>query len=136
MTTKTFVDPEAAAKAWARGQGLACGQRVFLGVNNGAAFPQLVVGRAGGQPDFGEPPLDRPVISFSAWAENRAQAAALAYAVQSAAESMTGPTPMGAAAVGHGARTLTGPLYRTSDADEKAGRYRYLLDIELVIRAA
>lgn len=139
--TKTYVDAEAAAKAWARATALISGvvsNRVFLGINDqgSGSFPQLVVGRAGGTTDPGEAPLDRARISFSCWATNRGAAGDLAYKVLSAAESMTGPTAMGSAAVGLGARCVLGPLYLTDQADEQASRFRYVVDIDFVIRAA
>lgn len=139
MTAVTFVDAEAAAKAWARADSAiaaVAGQRVFLGVNNNAPFPQLVVERSGGGPQPSEAPLDDARIQFSCWAASRRAAAELAYTVMSQAESMTGSTPMGDEAVGKGARTVLGPLYVTSDADEKAGRYRYVVDIEFTLNAA
>jgi hypothetical protein len=139
VTVKTFVDVEAAAKAWARADSdiaALVSTRVFLGVNNQAPFPQLIVQRVGGTAQDGNAPLDDATVSFSCWAASRAAAGALAYVVMSAAESMTGPTPMGSAAVGHGARTVLAPLYVTSDEDEKAGRYRYVVDVAFTIRAA
>lgn len=138
MTTAVFVDAETAAKAWARATAAISaifGQRVFLGVTTGS-FPQLVVGRVAGAPDPGPTPVDYPVISFSSWATSRAAAAAGAYAVLSAAEAMTDPTPMGADAVGMGAHCLLGPLYLTSQPDEQAKRYRYVCDIQFAIKAA
>lgn len=138
--TKVYVDAEAAAKAWAKADAdinTASGGRVFLGFNNDAPLPQLVVGRVGGSVDPSEAPLDAPVISFSCWAANRMAAAALAYTVLSAAESMTAsPTPMGSGAVGYGARCVLPPLYQTSEADELAHKYRYVVDVAFVIRAA
>lgn len=137
--TKTYVDAEAAAKAWALAQAgitALAGSKVFLGYNNVAGGTQLVVERAGGTADDGEAPLDQARISFSCWAASRRVASNLAYAVMSAAESMTGATSMGAAAVGHGARTALGPLFLTDQADEQASRYRYVVDIDFVIRAA
>lgn len=139
MSTVVFVDAEAAAKAWARADAAIVAlvaARVFLGVNNEAPFPQLVVERSGGGPQASEAPLDDARIQFSCWATSRRSAATLAYTVMSSAESMTGSTPMGAEAVGKGARTVLGPLYLTSDADEKAGRYRYVVDIEFTLNAA
>lgn len=140
--TKTFVDAEAAAKAWAKAdtaiKALIGGSsaRVFVdGVNNDAAFPQLVVNRAGGAPDSGEAPLDVARISFSCWAARRGAAGQLAYTVMSSAESMAGPTAMGSGAVGLGAVCVLGPLYLTDQADEQAGRRRYVVDIDFVIRA-
>lgn len=137
--TKTYVDAEGAAKAWARANSAISaivGTRVFLGYNNVGAAAQLVVERAGGTVDDGEAPLDVARISFSCWAASRGAAGTLAYVVMSQAESMTGATAMGAAAVGHGARTALGPLYLTDQADEQAGRYRYVVDVDFVIRAA
>lgn len=139
MSTVTFVDAEAAAKAWARANAAIAalaGQRVFLGVNNDAPFPQVVVERSGGGPQTGEAPLDDARIQFSCWATSRRSAATLAYTVMSSAQSMTTATPMGDEAVGKGARTVLGPLYLTSQADEKAGRYRYVVDIEFTLNAA
>lgn len=136
---KTFVDAEEAAKQWARSVAAitaVVGQRVFLAPNNDASFPQLVASRAGGSSDRGEAPLDLALISFSCWAASRRAAGSLAYVVMGEAESMAGPTPMGAAAVGLGATCELGPRYLTSAADEQARRYRYVLDVEFVIRAA
>lgn len=137
--TKTFVDVEGAAKAWAKANNAIAAivsTRVFLAYNNAGTAPQLVVTRAAGTADASEAPLDVATISFSCWAASRGAAGALAYVVMGAAESMTGATSMGAAAVGHGARTALGPVYLTDQADEQAGRYRYVLDVEFVIRAA
>lgn len=139
MTTVTFVDAEAAAKAWARADAAIVaivGQRVFLGVNNNAEFPQLVVERVGGGPQASEAPLDDALLQFSCWATSRGAAGALAYTVMSQAESMTVGTPMGDAAVGKRARSPLGPRYSTSEADQKAGRHRYVVDIEFTLTAA
>lgn len=137
--TKVFVDAEGAAKAWARAQpdiAAIVGTKVFLAYQNVGGGQQLVVGRAGGAADAGTAPLDVARISFSCWATSRGAAGALAYTVMSAAESMTGQTAMGSAAVGLGARCELGPVYLTDQADEQAGRYRYVVDIDFVIRAA
>ena len=137
--TKVYVDAEGAAKAWARAQAdiaAIVAQRVFLGVNNAAPFPQLVVERAAGGADPGEAPIDGALVTFSCWAASRGAAGALAYVVMSAAESMVPGTPMGAAAVGHGASVPLGPRYLTSGEDEKAGRFRYVVDVALTLRAA
>lgn len=139
MTTVAFVDAETAAKAWARADpaiAAVVGARVFLGVNHAAPFPQLVAERAGGGPQASQAPLDDARIQFSCWATSRRAAAALAYTVMGSAASMTTSTPMGAEAVGKGARTVLGPLYLTSQADEKAGRYRYVVDVEFTLNAA
>lgn len=139
MTTVAFVDAETAAKAWARADAAIAaivGARVFLGVNHAAPFPQLVAERAGGGPHTSQAPLDDALIQFSCWATSRRAAATLAYTVMGAAASMTAPTPMGVDAVGKGARCPLGPLYQTSQADEKAGRYRYVVDVEFTLNAA
>lgn len=137
MTTVTFVDAEAAAKAWARANAniaAVVAARVFLGVNNNAPFPQLVVERAGGGPQEGEAPVDDARVQFSAWASSRAAAAALAYTVMSEAESIAAPVTAGPAVM-KGARTSLGPIYLTSEADEKAHTYRYLVDITFTLNA-
>lgn len=136
--TKVFTDVEGAAKAWARAQAeitALVGQRVFLAPNNAAPFPQVVVNRAGGGADPGEAPIDGALVTFGCWAANRHAAAALAYVVMGAAESMVPGTPMGASAVGLGASVPLGPRYVTSAADEKAGRFRYVVDVVLTVRA-
>lgn len=139
MPTKVFVDAEAAAKAWALAEpniAALAGPRVFLAFNETAASKtQLVVGRAGGAPDFGEAPLDLAVVSFSCWAATRKAAADLAYTVVSAAESIDGPTPAGGAVI-HGARVLLAPLPASSQADELAKRHRFITDVQFVIRTA
>lgn len=136
--TKTFVDVEAAAKAWARAQpeiAAIVGARVFLAPNNAGPWPQLVVNRAGGGADPGEAPIDGALVTFSCWAASRGAAGSLAYVVMGAAESLVPRTPMGASAVGHGASVPLGPRYLTDAADEKAGRFRYVLDVVLTVRA-
>lgn len=62
------VDVEAAVRAWGRD---ALGAKVFFGVNQDAAFPQVIVRRVGG-------PDDRALIQFDCWGDTKAQAAATA----------------------------------------------------------
>lgn len=138
MSTVTFVDAEAAVKAWARANAAIAavvGQRVFLGVNNDGDFPQLVVERVGGGPHNSEAPVDDALVQCSCWATNRRAAADLAYTVMSAAHSITGATTAGGAVI-KGARAAFPPRYETTDADEKAHRYRYLVDITFTLNAA
>lgn len=138
MTVETYVDAEGAAKAWAKANtpiAAVVGARVFLAPNNAASFPQLVVSRVGGAPDTSEAVIDAPVITFGCWAASRRAASDLAYVVATQAQAFRSPTAMGTGTEGMGARVLLGPLFVTDEADELAGRFRYVLDIEFVIRA-
>lgn len=139
--TKVYVDAEAAAKAWAKANtaiAAIVAARVFLGVNNEAPFPQLVVTQVGGRPEDGDAPIDNPVISFSCWASSRPAARALADTVVSGAKSMTVGSPMGAAAVGNGAQVVLDPLFVASQPNEQAApaRFRYVTDVQFNIRAS
>lgn len=134
--TQTFVDAEAAVKAWLAATIAAAAGRVFLAVNSKGEFPQLAVLRVGGGPQDGEAPVDQARIQIDAWHTNRKAAADLAYLVVTACRELAAGTPMDTIAVCFGARVLSNPIYRTSSDDERARRYRYTLDVEFALRAA
>lgn len=135
---QVFADVEAAVKAWAKAHPLLTpliAGRVFLAPNaNSAAHIHLE--RVGGTADASEAPVDHARIRFHCWSPNNNQAAAIAYTVMRACREMTANTPMGAAAVGFGARVLSGPVPVRIEADQLAGWHRYRLDVEFSIRAA
>lgn len=138
--TSVFVDAEGAVKAWLRAHDDldAVDGRVFLGRNDRSdALPQIVVQVIGGAPDVGDSPIAYPRVQIDAWAANRRSAQTLADLVGNACWRLAGgTTPMGDTAVALGARVLTVPRFLTSQDDEKAGRYRYTLDVEFALRAA
>lgn len=78
---RTWVDLEGAVRAWARDALPELNGRVFLGVNNRAAFPQIVIQRYGG-------PDDAALVQFDCWGDNVAQAAQAAAALATAADLM------------------------------------------------
>lgn len=140
MSAAVFVDSEGAVKAWLRSVTAVTaivGQRVFLGVNDAAgALPQVVVQTVGGGPDPGDSAISYPRVQIDGWAANRRAAEELGRAVGNACWQLAGgSTPMGDA-VCVGARVLTAPRFPRSVEDERAGRFRYTLDVEFALRAA
>lgn len=79
---RTWVDVESAVRAWARAALPALDNRVFFGVSNEAAMPQVVLTRIAG-------PDDRCLIQFDVWGETKAAAAALAADIATAADALT-----------------------------------------------
>ena len=79
---RTWVDAESAVRAWAREALPALDDRVFFGVSNDAAMPQIVLTRIAG-------PDDRCLIQFDVWAETKAAAAAIATELATAADALS-----------------------------------------------
>lgn len=67
---RTWVDIESALRSWARDAVPSVDRRVFFGVNDRAAMPQIVLFRI-----FG--PDDRALIQFDAWGDTKSQAASV-----------------------------------------------------------
>lgn len=112
---RTWVDVENAVRAWAREALPALDDRVFFGVSNDAAMPQVVLSRIAG-------PDDRCLIQFDAWAETKAAAAALAADLAAAADALTRYT--------HETTLLLGARVESVrwQPDEKSDNPRYVVD--------
>lgn len=78
---RTWVDIEAAVRAWARSVMTTLDGRVFFGYAVDAAKSQIVLMRIAG-------PDDRCLIQFDVWAEGKAQAAALAAELATAVDAL------------------------------------------------
>lgn len=140
---QTFVDAEGAVRTWARANAdisALVDARVFFGVPEGvspgdANWPMLVVRRVGGAPQPDIAPVDRALIQFDCWGATRrskAQAAALATAVVTAARELTNGTEMGSGVVGQGADVELGPVW---SPDPETDQARYVVDVAFYLRA-
>lgn len=78
----TWVDVESAVREWARDSVGSIDRRVFFGAKNTAARPQLVLFRVAG-------PDDACLIQFDVWGGTKAEAAAAAAELATAADALT-----------------------------------------------
>lgn len=131
MTLKALPDVEGPIRAWIRSLNLNdVGSRVFLGLPERCTFPALEMTLIDGGIQPGEVPLADVLMSFNVWGGTRQQAAAIAWALASAVESLTAGTTFDSTLAGMGGQVVTGPLFRP-DPDNKP---RYLLDVALTVR--
>lgn len=115
-----FTDADVAVRAWARTQATDAAGRVFFGVNNTAAFPQIVVARLGGRDESAG-------YTFHVWGGTKAQAdqcaAQLATAIDAADRYTTAGVTIHSAAV-------DGVVWRP---DPESDRPRKVIDATFVI---
>jgi hypothetical protein len=78
---RTWVDVEAAVRAWAREVLPSLGGRVFFGYSRDAAKSQVVLMRIGGTDDA-------CLIQFDCWGESKSQAAAIASDLATAIDAL------------------------------------------------
>ncbi|MGE0133762.1 MAG: hypothetical protein AB7L91_06285 [Dehalococcoidia bacterium] len=78
---RTWVDVESAVREWARDRVASAERRVFFGANVSAPVPQIVLFRIAG-------PDDRCLIQFDVWGDSKAQAAATAAELATAADEV------------------------------------------------
>ena len=134
MSGVVFVDVEGAVRTWARANARIVAQvaaRSFFGVPDGGQLPLLTLRRVGGAPDAGEAPVDVALISFECWGRTKQEAAAVAAALKSAAESVAAGTPMGADVICYGA-SVELELWLP---DPKTDRPRYVVDVAFTVKA-
>ena len=119
---RVHVDVEAAVREWARGAVASVQRRVFFGPNNSAPFPQIVLFRIAG-------PDDRCLIQFDVWAESKAQAAAVAAELQTAADQLS--------RYAHGGVLLHGALVEGArwQPAEESDQPRYIVDLTVFATA-
>lgn len=119
---RTYVDIESALREWARDAVTSVNRRVFFGPNNSAPFPQIVVFRIAGTDD-------RCLIQFDAWGESKAQAAAVAAELQTAADQLS--------RYAHNGVLLHGALVEGArwQPDEESDQPRYIVDMTVMATA-
>lgn len=113
----TWVDVEAAARAYVRQALPAVAGRVFFGFTNDAALPQVRLARIGGT-DF------EALIQFDVWAATKAQAAATTAALCTAVDALARFAYEGT--ILHGADVTQGPSWQP---DEEGDMPRYVVTI-------
>lgn len=113
---RLWGDVEEAVRQWARDAGTIAERRVFFGVDNKAAFPQVAVFKISG-------PDDQCLIQLDAWGGNRAQAAQLAAEISTAADNLSHYEA--------GDVLLKGAVVEGSSwqPDEESGKPRYVVQI-------
>lgn len=124
----TWVDVEAALREWARDFCTLVNRRVFFGSNGDpktepALFPQIVLFRIAG-------PDDRALIQFEAWAATKAQAAAVAAELATAADAMSRYVHNGTLL--HGA-SVDGVRWLPDEASDVP---RYIVDVTVFATAS
>lgn len=114
--SRVWVDVESAVREWARDNVASVSRRVFFGANNKAAMPQIVLFRVAG-------PDDRCLIQFDVWAAGKAQAAAIAAELCTAADSLSHFVESGV--------MLKGALVESSrwQPDEESDHPRYVVEV-------
>ena len=119
---RTWVDVESAVRAWAREALLVLDDRVFFGVSNDAAMPQVVLTRIAG-------PDDRCLIQFDVWAETKVAAAALTADLATAADVL--------ARYAHETTVLHGARAESVrwQPDEESDTPRYVVDVTFTASA-
>lgn len=134
MSGVVFADVEGGVRAWARANSsitAAVSTRTFFGFPDGGQLPLLTLARVGGAPEPGEAPLDTARISFHCWGRTKQEAAAVAAALKSAAQSLRAGIPMGADLIAYGASVVL-DLWQPDPAND---RPRYVVDVVFTVRA-
>lgn len=120
---RTWVDIEPALRAWARQAVPSVSGRIFLGVSNRAAFPQVVLFRIAGADD-------QCLIQWDVWGGDLAEVAAVATELATALDAMSRFTHSGVLL--HGARVDT----VRRQPDEESDRARYIVESTVTATAA
>lgn len=120
---RTWVDVEAAVRAWARGAMPSVSGRVFFAFAERADLPQIVVWRLGG-------PDDRCLVQFDVWANTKAEAAGAAAELATALDGLI--RYVGAGALLHGAVVIDARWM----PDDTSDLPRYIVDATVTATAA
>lgn len=121
---RTWVDVESAVRAWARSLALpGVDERVFFGASHDTTAPQIVLQRIAGRDDD-------CLVQFDVWAGHKAQAAAIAAALATAADVLHRFTHEGVLL--HGA-LVERIAWRP---DPESDTPRYAVDVTFVATAA
>lgn len=113
---RAWVDVEIAVREWARDSVESVGRRVFFGVDNNAAMPQIAMSRISG-------PDSACLIQFDCWAKGKAAAAALAAELATAADELSRYEHEGVLL--HGAD----PFDLSWQPDEESNTPRYVVQV-------
>lgn len=127
---RTWVDGEAALRAWAREAMPALGGRVFFAYNDKAAQPQVVLQRIAG-------PDDRCLIQFDIWGATKAVAARTAARLATEADAI-GRYTFEPEAADEPSVLIHGALVESVrwQPDEESGAARYVVEATFMLTAA